>query len=76
MFARCFCWCQCWRCLSVLHVPAAAEGQRRLSVITIWSFVMLGLVLLPCGILALFVWNTWISGVHPAENRAEQDHHV
>lgn len=44
--------------------------------ITIWTFVMLGIVLLPVGILALVVWNTWISGNHPTESKAEQEQHM
>lgn len=52
------------------HSPVLnAEGGR--PMITIWSFVWLGVVLLPVGVLALAIWNTWISGSNPVENKSE-----
>lgn len=44
--------------------------------VNLWMFIMLGLVLLPCGVLALLVWQTWTVGNHPVESKPEQEHHT
>ncbi|MBC8161806.1 MAG: hypothetical protein H7Z42_11360 [Roseiflexaceae bacterium] len=42
--------------------------------ITIWTFIMLGLVLLPCGVLGLVVLQTWLAEPTTAETVGTAEH--
>ena len=43
--------------------------------ITLWTFVMLGLVLLPAGVLLLMVWLTWTEASKAGTAAVEQERH-
>ena len=42
--------------------------------INIWTFMFLGLVSAPFGVLALIIWQTWISGANTSETVGTVEH--
>lgn len=42
--------------------------------INIWTFMFLGLVSAPFGVLALVIWQTWISGANTSETVGTVEH--